>query len=27
VAEPDYLAQITATLALFRTDEFWEALI
>jgi hypothetical protein len=27
LAEPDYLAQITATLALFRTDEFWEALI
>lgn len=27
LAEPDYLAQITATLALFSTDEFWEALI
>jgi len=26
-SEPDYLAQVTATLALFRTDGFWEALI
>ncbi len=26
-AEPDYLAHISATLALFRTDDFWEALI
>lgn len=26
-AEPDYLAHISAALALFRTDEFWEALI